>query len=331
MKTFMRYFLWLSVFLVLTTFSPFPIQAQSPLKKIRMSLPSKNVAYLAIYLARDKGLYKQEGIDLELILMPANLASTAVLTGNLDYNGAPTGVIGAAVQDRPMKVLIFTVARPLEFLMSKKEITEISQLRGKKIAGSSPGGMVTMLTKVVLKKLGLDPERDVFLNPMGGTGASRLAALDSGVVDAAILEMPENILAQQRGFNELLFLGDFAELPQNGFGTSERKIRESPDEILKMIRATLRGLQFIWEDKNREEVLNIIMKEWKISDRKMASETFKHLSRVLTKDASVKPESVQFLIDLARESAKVSRPVAVAEVVDYSFVDKARKELGLGR
>ena len=112
MKTFMRYFLWLSVFLVLTTFSPFPIQAQSPLKKIRMSLPSKNVAYLAIYLARDKGLYKQEGIDLELILMPANLASTAVLTGNLDYNGAPTGVIGAAVQDRPMKVLIFTVARP---------------------------------------------------------------------------------------------------------------------------------------------------------------------------------------------------------------------------
>ncbi|MGE5305091.1 MAG: ABC transporter substrate-binding protein [Alphaproteobacteria bacterium] len=331
MKTLMRYFLSLSIFLVLTTFSPFPIQAQSPLKKIRMSLPSKNVAYLAIYLARDKGFYKQEGIDLELILMPANLASTAVLTGNLDYNGAPTGVIGAAVQDRPMKVLIFTVARPLEFLMSKKEITEISQLRGKKIAGSSPGGTVTMLTKAVLKKLALDPERDVFLNPMGGTGASRLAALDSGVVDAAILEMPENILAQQRGYNELLFLGDFAELPQNGFGTSEKKIRESPDEILKMIRATLRGLQFIWEDKNREEVLDIIMKEWKISDRKMASETFKHLSRVLTKDASVKPESVQFLIDLARESAKVSRPVAVADVVDYSFVEKARKELGLGR
>lgn len=331
MKIFMRYFLWLSVFLALTTFSPFPIQAQSPLKKIRMSLPSKNVAYLAIYLARNKGLYKQEGIDLELILMPANLASTAVLTGNLDYNGAPTGVIGAAVQDRPMKVLIFTVARPLEFLMSKKEIKEIPQLRGKKIAGSSPGGTVTMLTKVVLKNLGLDPERDVFLNPMGGTGASRLAALDSGVVDAAILEMPENILAQQRGYNELLFLGDFAELPQNGFGTSERKIRESPDEILKMVRATLRGLQFIWEDKNREEVLNIIMKEWKISDRKMAGETFKHLNRVLTKDASVKPESVQFLIDLARESAKVSRPVAVAEVVDYSFVDKARKELGLAR
>jgi predicted translin family RNA/ssDNA-binding protein len=58
---------------------------------------------------------------------------------------------------------------------------------------------------------------------------------------------------------------------------------------------------------------------------------FKQVTRVLTKDASVKPESVQVLIDLARDSAKVTKPVTVAEVVDYSFLDKARKELGMAR
>jgi hypothetical protein len=58
---------------------------------------------------------------------------------------------------------------------------------------------------------------------------------------------------------------------------------------------------------------------------------FKQVTRVLTKDATVKPESVQVLIDLARDSAKVTKPVSVAEVVDYSFLDKARKELGLAR
>jgi predicted translin family RNA/ssDNA-binding protein len=63
----------------------------------------------------------------------------------------------------------------------------------------------------------------------------------------------------------------------------------------------------------------------------MAAEMFKQVTRVLTKDATVKPESVQVLIDLARDSAKVTKPVAVAEVVDYSFLDKARKELGLGK
>ena len=63
----------------------------------------------------------------------------------------------------------------------------------------------------------------------------------------------------------------------------------------------------------------------------MANETFRHLMRVLTRDASVRPESIQFLIDLVRENTKVTRPVAVAQVVDYSFVEKARRELGLMR
>jgi hypothetical protein len=71
------------------------------------------------------------------------------------------------------------------------------------------------------------------------------------------------------------------------------------------------------------------MKQWKMSDQKIASEMFRHVTRVLTKDAYVKPESVQVLVDLARESAKVTKPVTAADVVDYSFVDKARRELGM--
>ena len=108
--------------------------AQTGLKKVRMGSSSTNVSFLAIYAAQHRGFFREEGIDLENIFMPALLASTAVLTGDIDYNGAVTGVIGAAVQGRPVKVLIFTVSRPLLFLMSKKEIKEPSQLKGKKIA-----------------------------------------------------------------------------------------------------------------------------------------------------------------------------------------------------
>jgi hypothetical protein len=61
----------------------------------------------------------------------------------------------------------------------------------------------------------------------------------------------------------------------------------------------------------------------------MAGEMFRHVSRVLTKDAYVRPESVQVLIDLARENAKVTKPVPVSDVVDYSFLNKVRKELGI--
>ena len=82
------------------------VQAQPQLKKIRMGISTTSIAFLSIYAAQLKGFYRDEGIDLELILMPATLASSAVLTGDIDYNGAVTGVIAAAVQGRPMKVLV---------------------------------------------------------------------------------------------------------------------------------------------------------------------------------------------------------------------------------
>ncbi|HMA81786.1 MAG TPA: ABC transporter substrate-binding protein, partial [Candidatus Binatia bacterium] len=137
--------------------------------------------------------------------------------------------------------------------------------------------------------------------------------------------------AMEKGYNELVFAGDVVEFPQNGFGTSEKRIRENPDEVYRMVRATLRGLQFIWDKNNHDAVTNIMMKQWRVNDRKMAAEMTRQVGRVLTKDAYVKPESVQVLVDLARESAKVTKPVSAADVVDYSFVDKARRELGLGK
>ena len=299
------------------------------LKKIRLGSSSTNVSFLALYTAVHRGFFKDEGLDLEIVFMPANLASTAVLNGDVDYNGAVTGTIGAAVQGRPMKVMLFTVAKPLLFLVSQKNIKDVKQLKGKKIAGSSPGGSATLLANQALKQIGLEPGKDVSVLQMSGSAASRYAVLESGVVEASLLSVPENIIAIEKGYNELLFLGDVIEFPQNGFGASEKKIRENPDEIYRMVRATLRGLQFIWDKNNSEAVTNVLMKQWKVSDRRMAAEMSRQVGRVLTKDAYVKPESVQVLIDLARESAKVTKPVTVADVVDYSFLDKARKELGI--
>lgn len=319
--------LWLFMLIGAAFFSPLG-HAQT-LKKVRMGSSSTNVSFLAIYSALHRGFFKDEGIDLEIIYMAANLTSTAVMAGDLDYSAAVTGLIGGAVRGQPMKVLLFTVERPLLFLMSKKEIREPKDLKGKKIAGSSPGGSATLLAYRVLKHFDLEPGRDVAVLPMGGSAAGRFAVLESGVVDASLLSVPENIIALEKGYRELIFLGDIVLFAQNGFGTSEKKIRENPDEVYRMVRATLRGLQFVWDKNNQEAVTDIMMKQWRVNDRKMAAEMSKQVNRVLTRDASVKPESVQVLIDTQRENAKVARPVSVAEVTDYSFLDKARRELGM--
>ncbi|HVO91676.1 MAG TPA: ABC transporter substrate-binding protein [Terriglobales bacterium] len=301
------------------------------LKKVRIGVSETHVGYLPLQVAFHKGFYRDEGLDLEIILMPTNVINTATLTGQLDINGAVTGTVGAAVQGSPMKLLIVTVGKPLLFLVSRKEIKNPRDLKGKKIAGSSPAGSATILAKQALKHYGLDPEKDAAVLPMGGSTASRFAAMESAVVDATVLPVPEIIFAKAKGYNELTFMGDIAQFPQNGFGATERMIRENPEEVYRMVRASLRGLVFMSDPKNRDEVVQIVMKQHKVKDRKLAEQMLNYSLRVVTKEAHVSNEEVQYLIDLLRATAKVTRPVTVNQVVDFSFVEKARKDLGLSR
>ena len=80
--------------------------------------------------------------------------------------------------------------------MSQKNIKDFKQLKGKKIAGSSPGGSATLLANQALKQIGLEPGKDVSVLQMSGSAASRYAVLESGVVEASLLSVPENIIAR---------------------------------------------------------------------------------------------------------------------------------------
>lgn len=323
MEVAIFWFLILSIFLQNDN-----LHAQSLLKKVRMGIQSTNIGFLPFHVAYHKGFYRDQGIDLEMIFMSTAAVNTAFLRGDLDYSAAVNGIIQTAIRGASLKVLACVVERPLQSFVSRKDIRAARELKGKKIAGSTAGGTATVMADMALRHFGLEPGRDVAVIPIG---ANRLTALESGVVDASLLGVPENIIALDKGYNELLFMGDIVKFPQNGFGASVKKIQENPDEVYGMVRATLRGLAFSLEPRNREEVITIILKQWKLTDRKLAGEMFKYFSRGVTRDASVSTEGIQLIIDLAREAAKVSQPFTVAQAVDFSFVDKARRELNLTR
>ena len=234
------FLLWMSASAATLSYSD--AAAQATLKKIRLGIAATSVGFLPIYTAYHRGFYKDEGIDLEIILMSLAAANNAFFKGEIDYSAGLTGLALAAVRNYPAKILIFTVAKPLQSFVSRKEIKEPRDLRGKKVAGSSPGGSATILAYRALRHFGLEPGKDVTVTPMGGSGAGRLAVLESGLVDASLLSVPENIIAAQKGYHELIFLGDIVTFPQNGFGASVQRIQQQPDEVYRMVRATLRGL-----------------------------------------------------------------------------------------
>jgi NitT/TauT family transport system substrate-binding protein len=329
-----RYFRFLFAFWIFAsavTLSHSDVNAQATLKKIRLGIAATSVGFLPIYTAYHRGFYKDEGIDLEIILMSLAAANNAFFKGEIDYSAGLTGLALAAVRNYPAKILIFTVAKPLQSFVSRKEIKEPRDLRGKKVAGSSPGGSATILAYQALRHFGLEPGKDVTVTPMGGSGAGRLAVLESGLVDASLLSVPENIIAAQKGYHELIFLGDIVTFPQNGFGASVQRIQQQPDEVYRMVRATLRGLAFVMDDTTRDQARDIMMKQWKVSDAKLADEMLRYLKRGLAKDAVISPEGVQYFVDLTRETSNITQPISAAQVVDFSFLDRARKELHAAR
>jgi len=301
------------------------LRAQS-LKKVRMGIQSTNIGFLPFHLAYHKGFYREQGIDLEMIFMSTQAVNAAFVRGDLDYSAAVNGIIQGIVRGAPAKILACAVDRPLQSFIARKDIRAPRDLKGRKVAGSTTGGTATLMADAALKHFGLEPGRDVTVVTLRD---NRLTALESGTVDAALLGVPENILAVEKGYNELLFLGDVLSFPQNGFGAAVKKIQDSPDEVYGMVRATLRGFLFSLEPRNRDEVIGIIMKQWRLTDRRLAGEMLKQFGRGIIRDMSIKPEGMQLMIDLVREDSKVAQPFNVSQVVDFSFLEKARRELGV--
>jgi ABC-type nitrate/sulfonate/bicarbonate transport system substrate-binding protein len=317
--------LWLLIFFLIF---PARADAQSSLKKVRMGIQSTNIGFLPFHAAYHKGFYREQGIELETIFMSTQAVNAAFIRGDIDYSAAVNGIIQGIVRGAPAKILACAVDRPLQSFIVRKDIRAARDLKGKKVAGSTTGGTATLMADAALKHFGLEPGRDVTVVPLRG---NRLTALESGAVDAALLGVPENIIAVEKGYGELLFVGDILSFPQNGFGALVKKIQENPDEVYTMVRATLRGFIFSLDSRNRDEIINMIMKQWQLNDRRLAGEMLKQFKRGIIRDMSVKNEGMQLMIDMVREDSKVTQPFTVSQIVDYSFLERARRELGVPR
>ena len=191
---------WLSILLVFI--ADRDIHPQTAFKKVRMGIQSTNIGFLPFHIAYHKGFYREQGIDLETIFMSTQAVNAAFVRGDIDYSAAVNGIIQTIVRGAPAKILACAVDRPLQSFVSKKEIRSARELKGKKIGGSTPGGTASLMADLALRHFGLEPGRDVAVVPLRG---NRVAALESGAVDAALLGVPENIIAVDKGYNELLF------------------------------------------------------------------------------------------------------------------------------
>ena len=229
------------VFLIGFIFATGSLPAAMAADRVRLALPAKSMGYLPLFIALHRGFFKDEAIDIEIPMMLPQLAHNALMSGEVDYHGVADSALRLAAKGAPLKAIFFGAMRPNYFLMAKPQVKSVAELRGKLIGMVRFGDTVELATRIALSREGLDPQKDV-IPIMIGLPTTRVAALAAGSIDATIAVPPDNVLLRQKGFRELLFLGDAVEFPSNGFATTDRQLGEKRDLTKRTLRALYRGL-----------------------------------------------------------------------------------------
>ena len=307
-----------SLVLLLAIFAASPVPAQ--LKKIRFSASSIAVTELQFKIAQLKGFYRDEGLDLETILIRGAVGLQALLGGSVDYSSAAGALIAAAVRGVPVKLVLIVNSKPQFDLVGQPEIKTIQQLKGKFIGISSLGGAVDLLTQLILTKNGVTPNKDATLLVIG-TPEELALALRTGRIAACLLTPPRQLILYREGSSKLAYSGDYlAAYPSGGIGATDEKIKTNPAEVLAFVRASLRGLQYYTQ--NRADSIEMLSRHLGIKDPSLAGEAYDlHISR-LGAIGTLDDAWMRGAIDFTKKSLGVTKEISPSQVFDFSFVEK---------
>jgi NitT/TauT family transport system substrate-binding protein len=297
--------------------------AKTEAKKIYIAISNPDMSFLTGGVAQFEGYFKDEGLDVELVQINANVSVAALAGGNVDYNLILQSVVTANLRGLPLKVVAILIERPTHVLVTHSSIQKFADLKGKKIAISSFGSLTDILVRLTAAHFNLDPKNDVQLVAAGGS-SGRVAQLQSGLVSGALLTPPANVAAEALGFKTLFSVGNLFPFPVNGVGIREDKLKNDRDEIKKVVRALLRANQYILDNpKGSVKILSA----WGRSKPEAAEEAYNGTAKNYSRNLLVSRATLEKVLESTRWNVE-SRHVAVEDVLDFSIVQEILKETG---
>ena len=295
------------------------------LERIRIAVSNPNMPNLTVAVAQKKGFFKDENIDAEIIRMNPNVAITALATADIDYCQLFGAVVGGAIAGLPVRIVAGFLDNWPMTLIAQPEYSSLKELKGKTLGISSFGATPDVGARMMLKQAGLDPEKDIKVLALG-SDAARLTALKQRVVDVVVISPPADAQMEKQGYRILARAYELFSFPYLGLGTHTKKIKEKPEEIRRVIKATIRANRFIRE--NREEAVRTLV-DWGKVERDYAYASYDALRNLFNPDGGVPEDGLKLVIDQARRNAKVTREVAPTDVADLRFLHEVQAELGI--
>ena len=300
------------------------IAGQASLEEVIIGYPSRSMTELPTHVAAKKGFFRSEGLEVKLVQARSNILAAALTSGSMAYITSVTTTLGGIMGGLPAKVIAGVTKNNPDFLMVRSEIRSITELKGKKLAVSGFGGASHQRLLIILSKAGLNPSTDVTILSVGDARL-RLEQLRVDAIDATVLTAPNNFMAERAGFRSLGSSSDVLALPAVGVATLERRLKEKPEEVKKVLRALLKGMRQLKE--RRDEAVMTAM-EWLTLDRELAERSYDTMLPHYSLDGSIDPAALQASLDqLNQRRGGSGKTLSSKDVTDFSFLEEVRREL----
>ena len=294
-------------------------------RTVKVSVPAASISVTAFFVARDRGFYKQEGLDVQLIQMPGGIAIQALVAGGLDFSTVVAGGLSAAIRGAPLINIYNTFYRPMWWIYAKPEIRDVASLKGKRVAVSGLADSSYIMLEEVLKKNGLQGGGREVVTVVMGDSPSRFNALLSGTIDATPVTLPYNFRAEDANLRELVsFIKEDLVLLAGGLTMQENLYNKDPALVQTFLRATLKG--FIYASENRAGTVQVLAKNIKITEQ-LAAKTYDLGRTAMTPDGSLTEEGQRRAIDMVIKTLGVKDPPPAGKLFNFSQTTKIYKEL----
>ena len=289
------------------------------LEEIFASYAGPTVTFLPAEVARQRGFMREQNLDIKFLLTRSEVDRAALASGNVDYTLRAGSSFVSAARGLPVKIVFLGTMRPFWGLVVRPEIKSVTELKGKSLGVPGLAGSQQISAKFILKHYGMDPDKDVIYRVVD-TG-TRIAAMQSGSIDSSMMDYGEAFRAKKAGLKFLVNAAELHGLLAGGVAVNTKKLKEQPDQVLRMLKAMTRALKYIQENP---EGTQQVMMSWLKLDREMAADIYQMAKNNYTKNGMVEESMLNSVVTTMLAEAGIKN-VAPTQLVDFTLLQQSLK------
>jgi ABC-type nitrate/sulfonate/bicarbonate transport system substrate-binding protein len=300
--------------------------AQAPAQQVRIAYASSGINYADLFLAKDKGYFREEGLEPQFIQMRSSIAINAGITGELQGQASIGSAIRAIQRGAPLRVVAVTLRRPLFWLVVRPEYRSIKELKGKVLGITTIGGSQHTRAKGMLALGGLDADKDITSVQISDQ-TMQLQALVGNAVQITALSPPWVAVARDKFKMNILdsALERFAGI-DSGLVVSSKILQDKPDLVKRMLRARAKGNRYFLE--HEREGSEFLARLYQV-DLKTALESYRASMPAFTSNGIPTDEEIKEHLAEDARMLKLPEPVHPSKIFDFSLQREVSRELGL--